>query len=454
MGSRARSFRRLGVALALVPALALGAFGGGPEEPARADGTGPIRHVVVVYMENHSFDNVLGVLCVRDGRCDGALRGVLDDGRSIALRPAGDLVPELPHDSRSQATAIAGGAMTGFSRMRRCGPRFLYQCFSRYTPAQIPNLAALARAFALSDRTFELASIPSFGAHVELAAGRLDGFVGDNPHGTQLKPHPASFGWGCDSYLDTRWRAPATGEVLRVPACVPQPDGSGPYRPSPVPWVPTIMDRLRDAGLDWRIYAPSKRTKAYGWAICPTFADCLYTDEATHMVAGDRFQADAAAGDLPALSIVIPTGERSQHNGFSMLAGDNFIGAVVGSVMRGPAWGSTAVFVTYDDCGCFYDHVRPPRNRGIRVPMVIVSPYARAGFTDSSTASPSSILAYVEHTFGLAPLATSDARAYAFDDAFDYTQRPLDPVPMGHRPVPGWERRWIAAHPPDDDDPT
>jgi phospholipase C len=137
-----------------------------------------------------------------------------------------------------------------------------------------------------------------------------------------------------------------------------------------------------------------------------------------------------------------------------MRLGDNWIGQAVSAIENGPDWRSTAIFITYDDCGCFYDHVAPPAGRGIRVPMVIVSPYARAGFTDSTTATFSGMLAYIEHTFGLAALASADAAAYDFRNAFDYSQSPLPPIPLGRTPVPRAELRRIAAHPPDVDDPT
>jgi phospholipase C len=109
--------------------------------------------------------------------------------------------------------------------------------------------------------------------------------------------------------------------------------------------------------------------------------------------------------------------------------------------MNGPQWFSTALFITWDDCGCFYDQVPPPANpdgtpEGPRVPLIIVSPYARPGFTDTATTSFAGILGYVEQNFGLAPLAVNDARAYPFSGAFNYGQAPLRPVHMITRPVP------------------
>ena len=92
-----------------------------------------------------------------------------------------------------------------------------------------------------------------------------------------------------------------------------------------------------------------------------------------------------------------------------MLQGDNWIGQVVNAVMHGPQWRSTAIFIAYDDCGCFYDHVPPPAGLGVRVPMVIVSPWAKPGYTDSHVAIFASMLAFTEHTFHLRSLGGTDA---------------------------------------------
>jgi phospholipase C len=417
----------------------------------------PIRHVVVIYQENHSFDNVLGYLCVQDKRCDGVSIGKLHDGTSVRLRRAADIVPQVDHTTKSQRQAINGGAMNGFDLVAGCTADSNYACYTQYKPAppgatstDIPNLASLARRFALSDRTFSQSAVPSWGAHLELAAATLDGFVGDNPH--LASGVPASNGWGCDSDKVARWHATPGDPLQTVPSCIPLPDGSGPFRPSPVGWVPTIMDRLGAAGLTWRLYtAPASINLGYGWAICPTFADCLYTSQKTNLVANSQFVTDAKAGRLPNLSLVMPTNKNSQHNGFSMQTGDNYLGAMVDAVMNGPQWSSTAIFITYDDCGCFYDHVAPPTGLGIRVPMVIVSPYAIAGHTDHNVASFASMLAYTEHTFGLPPLSTADASAYDYNQSFNYSQTANAPITLIQRPISRAEQRWIDSHPPPGD---
>jgi phospholipase C len=466
-GRRGRPAARAGlIALAAGIVVALTVLGPEPGVTSAAPGTQetgaqepgaswPVQHVVVIYQENHSFDNVLGVLCRKTNRCDGATFGKLPDGTLIQLSRAADLVPDVGHSTIDQSIAMDGGLMDGFANISGCTQADGYACYSQFGTKQIPNLAALARRFAISDRTFELEAISSWGAHLELVTTTLDGFAGNNPKPSQYTSERGP-GWGCDSLFDANWKDPDTGQTIQVPSCVPDQAGFGPYRPSPVQYVPTLMDTMDAAGVSWKLYASGATAPriSYGWSICPTFAECLYSSQASNVVAPDQILADAAAGSLPNFSVLLPDGptsRTSQHNDTSMAEGDNWIGQVVQAIEDGPDWPSTAVFITYDDCGCFYDHVPPAAGMGIRVPMVIVSPFARRGFTDSTTASFASLLAFTEHAFGLEPLSSVDAGAYDYSDSFNFGQSPVAPVRMVHTKVPLWERRWVAAHPDDED---
>ena len=432
--------------------------------PSPSPGNTPIKHIVLLYQENHSFDNVLGPLCAANTRatpCDGVTTGTLPNGTTIPLSDTPDLVPQVDHSVATQTTSIDGGKMDGFANISGCSAP-AYSCYSAYLPSQIPNAAALATTFTISDRTFELSPVPSWGAHLELVAQTLDGFLGNNPfYNTSASPPPMGNGWGCDSNKDEYWTAPGATTSAPVPACIPDPSlnpmqypNGGAYRPTPVQHVDTIMDRLDAAGLSWKLY-----TSNYDWAICPTFADCLDTSQKLNMVAPTQFTTDAQNGTLPSFSILLPqgavTGPTSQHNGTSMAVGDNWIGAAISAVENGPDWSSTAIFITWDDCGCFYDHVPPPvSTEGIRVPMIIVSPYAKPGFTDSTDATFASMLAYTEATFGLMPLGPDDAGAYDYSNAFDYQQTPIAPVRMTQQTISPAEVQYLAAHPPDPNDPT
>src|SRR3954447_4667638 len=415
---------------------------------------GRIRHVVVIYQENHSFDNVLGRYCVKSGRCDGTRVGRLQDGSQIRLATSPDLVPDTGHTGSAQTRAIDGGTMQGWTSIGACSEAHGYSCLTQFAPSQIPNLTRLARHFALSDRTFQMDSVSSWGAHLELVAGTLDGFIGNKV--PRKVAGPSALGWGCDSGLDTEWRSSADAPELSVPACVPDyslnptryPYG-GAYRPTPVAHVPTLMDELGGAGLSWKLYTATGPGKSgYGIAICPTFAGCIDTSQRRHEVGHRRILDDARAGRLPNFSVVLPAWPKSQHNLDSMAEGDNWIGKVVNAIERSPDWHSTAVLISYDDCGCFYDHVPPPAGMGVRVPMVIVSPYAKAGFTDSNVASFSSVIAYVERIYGtLPPLSTRDQDAYAYAQSFNYNQAPLAPIQTTQTQMPAASIRYLSNHP-------
>ena len=408
----------------------------------------PIQNVVILFMENHSFDNVLGKLCVQTARCEGTTMGQLYDGTWIDLPPAADNIPRTLHSWTVQVGAINGGKMNGFSQFPFCDEPSGYACYQQFDPTQTPTITSLFGSFAISDRTFELDTVGSWGGHLGLAAANLNGFYTATPKDGQKHPR---HGWGCDSNRDSDWAPTPTDPTTLYPMCIPQRDATGPYRPSPVPWEPTMMDRMQEAGLSWHIYSPTRSEPGYGYALCPTFADCLYTGQKNFASRTSQFLVDAQAGNLANLSFVMPEVPTSEHNGNSMLAGENYMASVVNTVMDGPQWNSTAIFITYDDCGCFYDHVPPPAGLGIRVPMMIVSPYAKAGYTDTNVASFASMLSFVEHIYGLAPVAVDDAEAYDYADAFNFAQKPIAPIHLKTYPIPRWEQRWLKEHPPEED---
>jgi len=445
----------------------LRAFGGGSRSAART----PIKHVVVIYLENHSFDNLLGFWCDRhQARCpDGGMPSsvTLSDGSVVRPSVTPDVVPKVDHGVVSQERAMNCSPhgtcqMNGWQKIRngQCDAATQYICISGYKPSREPNLAALAARFTLSDRFFSMLQNWSWVAHMWAVAATNDSFTT-----LHMTHNTGGVGWGCDSRKKTTWSPNGTTEE-GVPSCVPDHAlkgahggklaNGGAFEPTPVRYVPTIMDRLNQAGLSWHIYSGlcdhmkinaqglktcTSAPGGYWWSICPTFAECLYAQPGG-LVASKQFASDAAAGSLPAFTILTPpNGPDSWHNGFSVTSGDNWLGKQVAALMRGPDWRSTAMFITWDDCGCFYDQVSPGLNpdgtrQGPRVPLLIVSPYAKPGYTDTTPTTFASILAYTEQIFGLVPLTVNDASAYPFSQAFNYRQAPLPPVRMVTRPVP------------------
>lgn len=447
--------------------------------PAAVKATSPIQHIVVLYQENHSFDSMLGAWCAQTGHCIGMPSSIrLKDGTAVTPQQAPTLVPEVDHSVAAQQLAMDGGAMDGWDQINGCQATASYPgsipygCLTYYAPSQVPNLTTLAGSFAMSDMTFSESDSPSFEGHLYAVAATVDGFVGNNPG-----PKGAGAGWGCDSNKHTLWVDPVNGGApQRMPSCVPDPalnpttyPYGGAYAPTKVSYVPTIMDRLDAAKLPWKIYATTTGQVGSGgpyiWATCPSFAECLDTSQRQNLVPTDNVLKDAAAGTLPAFSLVLPTapkdklsGGASQHNGFSITVGDNWIGKLTAALEASPNWSSTALFITYDDCGCFYDQVPPGLNpdrtpEGTRVPLVIVSPYAIPGYVDATATTFAGILAFTEQTFGLAPLNVNDAQAYPFTNAFDYSQTPTTRASMVQRPVSAAERAAdLAAG--NTDDPT
>lgn len=196
----------------------------------------PIRHIVVIVQENHSFDNVLGKLCLQAAKgkvnrspCDGTAMGQLPDGSPIPLSRTPDVSPGVHHSVEAQQMAMNGGKMNGFALIHGCTRKSdpPYGCYSQYEPSQIPNAAALATAFAVSDRTFEFRETPSWAGHMVLGSATLDGFQGNQP---QESDQVGAGGNGCDSLKDARWLDRKRRETL-VPSCIPDVNGNGPY-----PW--------------------------------------------------------------------------------------------------------------------------------------------------------------------------------------------------------------------------
>jgi phospholipase C len=428
----------------------------------------PIRHVVVIFLENHSFDNLLGFWCdSRPGRCpDGGMPPSVRLSNGVTVTPGTDpdTVPNVNHSVAAQVAAIDGGRMDGWPNIPggTCAAATGYRCISGYQPAQVPNITALAQRFAISDHTFSSGDSASWAGHMDIVAASEDHFFGDNPVPAKgVAPGP---GWGCDSNRVTPWTG-VSGRSELVPSCVPAHlpglRFGGAFEQTPVKTIPTIMDRLGAAGLTWKLYGANSTQGGYLWSICPTFAECLDTSQHANLVPDAQFLTAASAGTLPSFSVVTPGGPdvgNSCHNGVSITACDNWVGQLAGAVEHGPDWASTAIFITWDDCGCFYDQVPPGTNpdgtaQGPRVPLIIVSPYAKPGYTDTTATTFAGILGYTEHIFGLSPLAADDASAYPFTNAFNYTQVPRQPARMVHRKLPASAQR-IRLTPALENDPT
>ena len=414
-----------------------------------------------------------------------AATGTISTGQVLPLVKSGDVPPTVNHSHVTQVTAmdIQGGVpqMDGWDLIgKTCDAASGYRCLQQAYPTQLPTLTRLANKFTISDRTFELDAASTWGSHLEIVTANLDNFVGENARSKGLPPGaPIGNGMGCDSGKLAPWTDPSDSTIKYIPSCVPDQNGNmydwylSQTGPHPIAdHVPTIMDLLDQHGVSWKIYAPTAASDewrfGYGRAICPTFWDCLSTNQAKKVESPGDFIVDAQMNQLPAVSYLLPYDFNSQHNTFSLIKGENWIASVVNAVAANPdTWGSTAIFLTYDDCGCWYDHVPPPQSEnpygplGIRVPMVIISPYAKPHFVDHNTASFASLLSYIEHNWGLPGLSTlpggagaREGLAYDYHDSFNYSQTALRPVRLPTHAVPSSSIRYMRLHPPVHEDDT
>jgi len=445
MRTTRRILRFIGGAAALC---ALPACGGGAAAvaqsavpPAPAPLT-PIRHVVIVIQENRSFDN----LFYGFPGADTATSGVMSSGQQVALSPVGlETSVDIDHSHTNWYTEYANGKLY-FDRGSPAGepPNYPYS----YVPhAETAPYFAMASKYALADRMFQSNTGPSFVAHLYLTAGGSKlgpgRFADENPN-QENQGLPLKVGWGCDD--------PAGSTVNLL-----GPGGTDVPGPFPCFDFETLADELDAKGLSWRYYAPAVGTVGYGWSAFDAIRHIRFGADWGRDVISPETQilSDAPNAPLPTVTWVVPTGANSDHAGSKSATGPAWVTAVVNAVGASPDWNSTAIFVTWDDWGGWYDHVVPPQvdpmGLGFRVPLIVISPYARHGYVSHVQHEFGSILRFVENDFGLAALQASDARADDLSDMFDFTQAPQPFVPFATGRSPASFRHAPEATPPDDD---
>jgi len=373
-----------------------------------------IKHVVFIVKENRTFDNYFGTF----PGADGATTGTISTGQVIPLGHCPDKTPrDISHAWQAAITAIDGGKMDKFDVIQGGNSNGDYLAYTQLYEGDIPNYFAYARNFVLGDRMFSSLTGPSFPNHLYTVGAQSAGAINN----------PSSAGvWGCDS-PDT-----ATVQVM---------DSKGTTtRVFPCFDFKTLTDSLDAAGLSWKYYAPRKGESGYIWSALDAVKHIRQTSIWDQNVLHDsQFAADAANGNLPNVSWLV-TGAASEHPPDSSCLGENWTVNQLNALMQGPQWYSTAVFITWDDFGGFYDHVPPPKvdnfGFGPRVPLLVISPYAKKGLISHTVYEFSSLLKFVETRYGLDPLTDRDAQANDLLDSFDFDQDPLPPVILQTRRCP------------------
>jgi len=395
------------------------AASGSPGSSAALQLTGihKIRHVIVIMQENRSFDSYFGTYPGADGipglaGNPGTLPCVPDPARKTCVQPYHDSSPINgggPHSDIAAIKDTAGGKMNGFlseaeSAQKTCvvgstDPNCTWgvrpDVMGYHNGQDLPNYWAYAHNFVLQDQMFESNRSWSLPAHL---------------------------------YMVSAWSARCAKTLLPMscfnnlenPAAPPGAAVKPSSQPARYAWT-DLTYLLHKGGVSWGYYVfpgtqpdcaddamtckslPQNPTTPSSWNPLPWFTDVRNDGQLKSIQPIHNFYAAARAGTLPAVSWVDPTGAVSDHPPANIQAGQNYVTGLINTVMRGPDWKSTAIFLAWDDWGGFYDHVRAPhvdRNGyGLRVPGIVISPYARRGYIDHQTLSFDAYLKFIEDDF-------------------------------------------------------
>ncbi|MBV8117770.1 MAG: hypothetical protein JOZ01_07310, partial [Candidatus Eremiobacteraeota bacterium] len=372
-----------------------------------------IKHVVIMIQENRSFDNLFAHYPHADGAWYGhaVIKGQV---QTVRLHRAPLLSNyDLDHTWQSFQTEYDHGKMDGFSEIGfgaegRQGPAGLYP-YQFVDPPDIQPYWTMAKQYVLADHMFETQSSGSFVGHQDLIAGgtainKYQSIVNDPVYINQNSI------WGCD--------APSRVRTSLITAQRGFIYAAGPF---PCFTYPTLRDSLDRGEVSWKYYAP-QITRKNGqteigalWTAFDAIAAVRYGPEWTANISSPETSifSDIRHDTLPAVSWLIPDWVNSDHPDPGITGGPSWVAQVVNAIgERPPLWNTTAIIVIWDDWGGFYDHESPPQldyqGLGFRVPMLVVSPYARKNYVSHTQYEPGSILRFIEDNWGLRRIGTTD----------------------------------------------
>jgi phospholipase C len=435
-------------------------------EPA-PEGIFELDHLIFIVQENRSFDHYFGTypgadgLTLRRGRPVNCAPDPVLGHPSCVYHSASDRFVGGRHDRPAAIAGMAGGAMDGFIEAlpqtgRWCVDRSAATCAAFVGPdlqpdvmsyvdrRDIPNYWAYADAFVLQDRMFAPTDSWTLPAHLFLVsawsatcldAGDPMSCVSD----VDLKGEEERFDYGeppVYAWTDITWLLDRAGV-------------SWAYYVAPGTCSFPPCDDDRAGGRSAGVTTPSTKNPL------PGFSTLHETGQQANIRTHEAFRLAAARGTLPSVSWIVPGNAVSEHPQSSrgIAAGMAHVTRLVNTVMRGPSWETSAIFLTWDDWGGFYDHVRPPlideNGYGLRVPGLLISPYARPGYVDHQVLTFDAYLKLIEDRFlggqRLDPETDGrpDSRTTVREEvailgdlalAFDFEQEPrppliLDPTP-------------------------
>jgi phospholipase C len=377
-----------------------------------------IQHVVIIVQENRSFENMFAGWPGADAPLFAL--SAAQPGVKIPMKPIPFSNKDIDHLYLNALAGYDNGKMDGFSnnQIGTTGEPVGTWPYSYLEHDVIKPYRTMATQYVLADHMFPAMFGPSFTAHLDLVSGTTSlstrEAVVDLPNATP---------WGCDSPAGTATPLLLSNKTVER--------GVGPH-PCYTQFR-TMADTLDAKGVSWKYYAPNILDSP-AWSAFDAIKNVRYGPDWAKVTSPQtKALTDPAAGALPQVSWVTPDYLDSDHPETNSDTGPSWVADVVNAIGKSKYWNTTAIIVVWDDWGGWYDNVKPPqldyKGLGIRVPCIIISPYAKKGYVSHTQYEFGSLLKFAEQAFGLKPLGTAaqgytDGRAASIVDSFDFTQAP------------------------------
>lgn len=412
-----------------------------------------IQHVIVIMQENRSFDHYFGTFPGAEGipmDANGVPTVCINDPKTMTCVKPYHLTADKnsggPHNTVNAATCMDAGKMDGFIRNAEGGKKAcadpndpictngnIVDVMGYHTEAEIPNYWAYAKAFVLNDHMFQPDASWSFPQHLYMVSG------------WSAKCAPPDDPMSC------------TTEITN-------PGNGGPAgMANEYAWT-DVTYLLHKAAVSWKYYLGEgpdphcsgdpddcqpteiKANVPSIWNVLPQFDTVKADGETGNVVPVDQFYQDVSEGKLPQVAWIAPAGVVSEHPANLVSSGQSYVTALINTIMKSPAWESTVIFLSWDDWGGFYDHVVPPKvdagGYGLRVPGLVISPWAKKGTVDKQVMSHDAYLRFVEDLYlggqrvdpktdgrkDSRPTVRENLQQGDLMNDFDFAQVPLPPL--------------------------
>lgn len=374
--------------------------------------SGKIQHVVVIVQENRTTDNLFNGF----PGADTVTSGKNTRGQTVQLVPEPLTAPyDVKHNHKTFLAEYDHGAMNGFDRAKTYCQR-VSQCpppgqraYAYVPQSDVQPYFDMGEKYAFGDEMFASNQGPSFPAHQYIVSGTSTLYDGSTLRAAE---NPGRHRGGCDS--------PPGTEVSVINNA-----GREGHKVFPCFERISIFTLLDSAQVTWKYYQATSGARLWNAvdALKPIWQN--RTEYAENVIVPSaQVLNDVSNGKLAQVVFVTPTAAESDHSGVNNGTGPDWVASVVNAIGKSQYWKSTAIFVTWDDWGGWYDHTTPTiynsYELGMRVPLIVISPYTKKGYVSHVHHEFGSILKFIEETFGLGSLDTTDARSDDLSDCFRF----------------------------------